>query len=233
MTKEIVRYPSKANIEFNAPVRFFNDELKELIQDLKDTIIENNLQGLSGYQINNPYSVVVIKNDNGTFLELINPRIIKSNGKITTKEKTTYFNDIEVEITRDKNITVMYEDVDAKQCYIDVSDEKAVLLQRKIDYTFGANFYQRLDKNQQDQLENNLSAGIGVVINNSCPTNFKRDKILKITNIVLLILLLSSIFNIFKEYLSYGFFTTTILIITYFFYAQYEGKKFSNCTSCQ
>ena len=41
MIKEIVRYPSKANIEFNAPVRFFNEELHSLIDDLKDTIEAN------------------------------------------------------------------------------------------------------------------------------------------------------------------------------------------------
>jgi len=232
MIQKLVIYPEKPSVEFNAPVRFFDDELKELLQDLKDTMMDNNLKGLSAYQINNPYSVVVIKRDD-SFIELINPRIFKSSDKITTKETTTYFENIEVEITRDKNITVAYDDVDSKQCYIDFSEEEAVLVQRKIDYTFGANFYQRLNTQQQEQLEQNLSSGIDVVINNSCPVVFKRDKILKAINILLAVTLIFTIFSLFTQYLVYSFSTILILIVSYFFYAQYEGKQYTNCGSCQ
>jgi peptide deformylase len=234
MIKELVQYPQTPSIEFNAPVRFFDDELFELIQDLKDTIEANNLKALSAYQINNPYSVIVVKQDDGSFLELINPRILKSSGTITTLESTTYFKDIQIEVARSKNITIMYENRDAKQCYLDASDEYAVLLQRKIDYNFGANFRQRLTSSKQDELDMKLEYGADTIINNSCPTNFKRDKILKIINILLGINLFAiitsfvisneQILNNITSSLNYSFVAIVGLIIFYFFYAQYEGK---------
>lgn len=242
MIRDIIKYPQTPSIEFNAPVRSFNNELFELIQDLKDTIESNDLKALSAFQINNPYSVIVIKQEDGTFLELINARILKSSDKITTKEKTLYFGDIEVPVTRDKHITVMYENADAKQCYLDASDEQAVLLQRKIDYTFGATFRQRLDDAGVDELDMKLEHGSDVIINNSCPTVFHRDKILKVINVMLaltLIVVLSKLFisedsvDSINNLLDYSFLTILTLVIIYPIYAYYEGKKYTNCMSCQ
>jgi len=243
MIKDLVKYPQTPSIEFNAPVRFFNEELFKLIDDLKDTMEDNNLEALSAYQINNPYSVIVVKQEDESYLELINPRIFKSSEKITTKEKTTYFGDIEVEITRDKNITIMYEDRDAKQCYLNASDEFSVLLQRKIDYNFGANFRQRLNEEQREQLDMKLDYGVNVILDNSCPTNFKRDKLLKVINILLginLFVIIGYLFisdknllNTISVNIDYSFATILVLIVTYFFYAQYEGKQYTNCMSCQ
>jgi len=242
MVKEIIKYPQTPSIEFNAPVRFFNDDLFNLIEDLKDTIKENNLKALSAFQINNPYSVIVIKNDDETYLELINARILKSSDKITTKEKTTYFGDIEVSITRDKHITIVYENRDGKQCYLDCSDEQAVLLQRKIDYTFGANFRQRLDEAGIEELDMKLEYGSDTIVNNSCPTVFNRDKILKAINVMLaltLIVVLSKFFisedliSSIDRGLNYSFLTILTLVMIYPIYAYYEGKKYTNCMSCQ
>ena len=243
MIKDIIKYPQTPSLEFNAPVRSFNDDLFELLQDLKDTIEANNLKALSAFQINNPYSVIVVKQDDGTYLELINARILKSSNKITTPEQTTYFGDITALVTRDKNITVMYEDAEAKQCFLNANDDYAVLLQRKIDYNFGANFRQRLGDKQKEQFDMKLDYGVDVLTDNSCPTIFKRDKILKVINILLGISLLLTIvigFFISDNYievlssgLSYSFGTILLLIIVYFFYAQYEGKKYTNCISCQ
>ena len=244
MIKEIVKYPQTPSIEFNAPVRSFNNDLIELIQDLKDTIEANNLKALSAFQIGNPYSVIVVKQDDGTYLELINARILKSSGKITTDEQTTYFGEITASVTRDKDITVMYENRDAKQCFIDANDDFAVLLQRKIDYNFGANFRQKLDATEKEKLDMKLDYGVDAVINNeNCPTVFHRDKILKVINILLGTNLLAIFIGLFisnenniellSSGLNYSFGTILILIITYFFYAQYEGRKYTNCMSCQ
>ncbi len=73
MVKDIVKYPTTPSVEFGTDVRLFNEELFSIIEDLKDTIIENNLDGLVGYQIGYYFNVIVIKDENGEFLELINP----------------------------------------------------------------------------------------------------------------------------------------------------------------
>ena len=242
MIRDLIKYPQTPPIEFNAPVRFFNDEIFNLIDDLKDTMKEHNLNGLSAFQIGNPYSVIVVKDKDNNYVELINARIFSKKEKITTNETTTYFPDISIDIKRDKHIKVIYEDRIGTQKFLDASDEFAVLIQRKIDYTFGANFSIRLNDAQKEQLDLKLEYGIDVVIDNSCPTNFKRDKLLKGINILLLI----SLFALFSKYfisddsiillnmyLNNGFYLISSMIIFYVFFAYWEGSKYTNCMSCQ
>lgn len=242
MIKDIVKYPQTPSIEFNANVRKFDDELFSLIDDVKDTLIENNLEALSAYQIRSPYSVIVLKNSDGTFTELINATIVSRSEKITSQERTAYFPDMSAKITRDKNITVMYQDRDAATHYLKASDELSILLQRKIDYNFGSNFRERLSKEDKEKFDMKLSYGVDVITDNSCPTDFNRDKILKVINILLAVSLLGIISSFFLAdetlasiymYENYLLSSVAGLIVVYFFYAQYEGKKYTNCMSCQ
>ena len=46
MVKEIIQYPTTPSLEFGANVRHFNQELFDLIDDLKDTIEANHLNAL-------------------------------------------------------------------------------------------------------------------------------------------------------------------------------------------
>jgi peptide deformylase len=242
MVKEIVTYPEVPSIEFNAPVRSFNQELFDLIQDLKDTIEANKLKGLSAFQIGSPYSVIVIKQDDGTFLELINAKVLQRKGKMKIKESTIYFPNVEVEVPRDKDIKVMYEDREANQKFLDASDELSALIQRKIDYNFGANIRHRLDKEDRDAFDSQLEFGADALDNNFCPTTFQRDKVLKVVNASLAVALLAVLSKFFisaesvamiSSYLNYALIAIFFLIIFYIFFGYYEGKKYTSCTSCQ
>lgn len=241
MVKEIIKYPQTPSTQFNAPVRAFDDNLRQLLEDLKDTIEANNLEGLSAYQIGNPFNVMVIKKD-GQFLEMINARILQKKGKITTDETTTYFPNLSASVTRDKEIKVMYETRDGEQKYLDAVDNFAILLQRKIDYNFGSNFRFRLDDKEKEKLDMRLTYGKDVLLNDTCPQTFQRDKILKVINILLLAIVVGigakffisdDLIPTITTYLNYTFIADFVLLIIYFFYAQYEGAKYTSCTSCQ
>jgi len=241
MIKEIIKYPQTPSAQFNAPVRAFDDDLRQLLEDLKDTIEANNLEALSAYQIGNPFNVMIVKKD-GQFLEMINARILQKKGKITTDETTTYFPDLSASVTRDKEIKVMYETRDAQQKYLDAVDNFAVLLQRKIDYNFGTNFRFRLNDKEKEKLDMKLTYGKDVLLNDTCPQTFQRDKILKVINILLLAIVVGigskfiisdSFIPTVTTYLDYTFMADFILLVIYFFYAQYEGAKYTSCISCQ
>jgi len=83
LVKDIITYPTPPSVEYATDVRVFDDDLFTLIEDLKDTIKANQLDGLAAYQIGNYFNVVIIKQDDD-FLELINPRVIIPIGKVTT-----------------------------------------------------------------------------------------------------------------------------------------------------
>ena len=242
MIRDIITYPTPPSVQYATDVRVFNEETFSLIQDMKDTIEANSLDGLAAFQIGSYYNVVVIKKDDGSFLELLNPRLLNTNGKVTTVEKTAYFPGLSANVTRYESISLIYQDRDGNQQSLKASGDLSILLQRKIDYTFGSSFINKLDKEEKKLFEKKLEFGIDIAISESCPTTFKRGYIVKAINmtlIAMIILLITSLFVSdetsatlwnYQTYLSFG---VVGLNIIYFFYAQYEGKQFTSCTSCQ
>ena len=243
MIREIVQYPTPLSVKYATDVRVFDEELFSLIDDLKDTINENNLDALSAFQIGNYYNVIVVKDENGDLLEMINPRLISHNGTITTLESTAYYPKRTAQIQRFDKISVVYQDRNANDKSIQASGDFSVTIQRKIDYTFGATFIQKMSKEQKEKFEQALQNGTSVTNADYCPTTFKRDKILKFVNILMLAMLIPVVFSFFIDnqetlktmwhYQLYTAYTVLGLNIIYFFYAQYEGKVHILCDSCQ
>lgn len=242
MVKKIITYPTPPSVEYGTDVRLFNEEIFSLLEDMKDTIEANSLDGLAAFQIGSYYNIVVVKKDDGSFLELINPRLINSSGKVTTTEKTAYFPGLSANVSRYETISLIYQDRKGAQHSMKAEGDLSILLQRKIDYTFGSSFINKLDKDEKKLFEKKLEFGSDIAISESCPTTFKRDYIVKAINVIMfsmLILLIGSFFveqdtadSIWQYQVNLSFLAVGLNII-YFFYAQYEGKKFTSCTSCQ
>ena len=243
MTREIIQYPTPLSVKFATDVRFFNDELFSLIDDLKDSINENNFVALSAFQIGSYYNVVVFKDEEGSFVEMINPRLISHSGKSPGIESTSYFPGFSAEIVRFENISIVYQDRDSNDASMKFSGELARTLQRKLDYTFGATFLQKMSKEEREKFESKLEFGSDVGVGDYCPTTFKRDYILKFINVSMILLFLSIIVSLFidaEETLSsiwnYQLYSSLVILalnVVYFFYAQYEGKLYTSCSSCQ
>jgi len=241
MIKELIKYPQSLGKEFNAPVRFFDETLDSLIKDLKDTISANNLEGLTAFQIGNPYNVVVIK-DADEFLVMINPKIYQEKGSITSEETTTYFGDISATITRSSEIKITYEDENANTKYLTVKDNLAILIQRKVDYMYGGTIRYRLEDKKQEEFDTKLQYGNDALQNASCPTNSIKDKISVFINylisfsfIVLVFVFILSDKNILllEQFENYSMIVILTLILIYVPYGYYEGKVNKGCTSCQ
>jgi peptide deformylase len=242
MVQEIIKYPTTPSLEFGANVRHFDQNLLSLIEDLKDTIKANNLKALAAFQIASPYAVIVIKQDDGSFLELINPRIIKREGSVEPLETTAYFPGLSAKTKRYAKIKLMYEDTKGNQQFLEADGDLSITIQRKLDYVFGSNFRVRLDENERKLFDSKLEFGTNAITDNGCPTTFKRDKILhtiKFIFVTSLVALMGKFFlsqeNIYilKSAENYAMLSILILTIIYFFYAQYEGKQYKNCSSCQ
>jgi len=242
MIKEIIQYPTVESLEFGGKVRHFDETLLETIQDLKDTITENGLEALSAFQIGSHLAVFVIKQENGEFLEIINPIIITREGTVTPVETTAYFPGLSAKTKRYEKIKLTYEDRTGKQQFLTAQGNLSILIQRKSDYLLGANFRIRLDKEEQKLFDAKLEYGTDAFSNNDCPTTFKRDIILAIIRYGIYLGIIGIIISFFlspemtttlkiiENYLIVSLFA---LVVVYFFYAQYEGKQYTNCSSCQ
>jgi len=243
MIKEIIKYPTPLSLKFSTDVRSFDDNLFSLIDDLKDTMTENNLDALSAFQIGSYFNVIVVKKEDGEFLELINPRLISHKGKVVTKETTAYYPEKSAQIERFEEISIVYQQRDAKDNSLRADGSFAITIQRKIDYTFGSTFTHKMTPEQKESFENGLEFGGDIGNADYCPTVFQRDKIIKAINILMLLMLIllgasffieeTTLLSSFWEYQLYGSFGVLALNIVYFFYAQYEGSKYTSCSSCQ
>ncbi|MDD3506050.1 MAG: peptide deformylase [Sulfurimonas sp.] len=242
MIKEIITYPTPPSVKYATDVRVFNEEILSLIEDLKDTIEANCLDAIAAFQIGSYYNIVVVKKEDGSFLELINPRVINQKGRVTTTEKTAYFPELSAEVTRYETISIVYQDKNGTQHTLKADGNLSILLQRKIDYTFGSSFLNKLNKQEKKLFQKKLEFGSNIAISQSCPTVFKRDYIIKVINAVMIVMVTLLVGSLFLDdsasgqlwkYQTYLFLAAIVLNIIYFFYAQYEGKKFTSCTSCQ
>ncbi len=243
MIRDILRYPTPLSANYSTDVRRFDDDLFQLIEDLKDTVEANGLEGLAAFQIGNQYNVVVIKQDDGSFLELINPRIIRHSDRTKEEESTAYFPGLSAEVPRYNNISIVYQDRNGENKTLSASGKLARVIQRKIDYTFGSNFLSKLSKEEKKLFEQKLDAKIDMsVIGSACPTTFVRDKFMFVANLIIVAMILNLVASFFvssptKEmlwsYQLYASFGVVGFDILYFFYGLYEGKKYKQCTSCQ
>ena len=125
-----------------------------------------------------------------------------------------------------------------------MTPQLAATLQRKIDYTFGGNLLDRVDKNKREKIIDALAGkGLMPLADDICPTFSNKDYIVSFTDKLLILMgltLLTPLFN-FEQSTIENIYTfdkiafpfIVILMIVFFFYAQYEAKKFSQCSSCQ
>ncbi len=241
MIKEITRYPATPSLDFGANIRYFDASLDALIQDLKDTIEENNLDALAAFQIASPYNVIVIKEEDN-YIELINASVLKREGTVEPVERTAYFPELSAKTKRYKKIKVMYEDREGKQQFLEADNDLSITIQRKLDYSFGSNFRLRLNEDERKIFDAKLEFGTDAITHNDCPTVFKRDRILQILKVLFISAIIGFIggffidgenLEILNSVENYMIFAMLGFIIIYFFYAQYEGKQYKHCTSCQ
>ena len=243
MIKELLKYPDERINIGSGNVRFFDEELWELIEDMKETAEANNTEGLAAIQVAVPMSIVIVKNDKNEWVELINPRIIRHEGNVISSESTTYLPNVTENIPRFEKISIIYQDRKGEQQTMLADGDFGFLLQRKIDYIFGGTFMNRLNKDEKKDAKKTLSdSGLNGDFN-SCPTFSKREYFKSAMNKLLFFNVLSLTTPVFTSEKStlasmytfnlFSMLAMIVLIISYLLYAKYEAEKFVSCTGCQ
>jgi len=245
MIQPLKKYPDESINVNSGPVRSFKESYKDMVQDLIDTATEHNLEALSAIQIGYPYALFIIK-ENSSYKAYANARIIQQKEPFNSSEKCSYFFDIPITVKRYEKISIIYDDANGEMQTLKIEDrEKAATFQRMVDFVFNTSLLDRLKPEPRTQAMKAL-AGKGHMPdleNCFCPTDSKKDYFISVIDKLLFFMFISlwlPLFNISKDTLS-GWYTydkvatvaTIILLIGFFFYAQYEAKKYKQCTSCQ
>jgi peptide deformylase len=245
MVQKLVIYPDPRINSTSTDVRQFNQTLWNVLEDMKDTMIEHDLKALSAIQIAYPYNIIIIK-EGEEYVEYINPRELRSDDKFESTETTLYYPNTEVTITRYSKMKLVYENREGKPLHRDIEErELAVIMQRKIDYLFGGNFLDKVGKKRKDEILEALEKNghIPAPVDDVCPTFSKKDYFVSFTDKILFFMgfsLLTPLFSFAPSTIANIFLFDKIALLLviglmagFFLYAQVEAKKFGQCSSCQ
>ncbi|MCB4753459.1 MAG: peptide deformylase [Sulfurovum sp.] len=244
MIKEVIVYPDN-RILACGDVRGFDESVGRLFNDMKETMEHYGLDALSAIQVSHPFNMFIVKKE-GEYIEFANPSILSKEKLFEAEEQSSYYPNITAIVPRYEKMKIIYEDRNGKTCYMNVDSDRhfATMFQQMMDFSLGGTMLDRIDTDQRqhilDTIENKESTP---KTNEVCPTFSKKDYFVSFADKLLFFMglsLLTPIFNLNQSTIEniYIFDKITfpaiiLLMIGFFFYAQYEAKQYKQCSSCQ
>lgn len=153
-TLEILKYPDPNLKKKSFPVQIMDQEVRQLVADMAETMYAAPGVGLAAPQVGRHLRIVVIDINPPTLpknlLVLINPEIIAGEGEIFWEEGCLSVPEFSEEVPRKKKVTVRYQNLDGEINEITGEDLLAVVLQHEIDHLDGLLFIDRLSKLKRD-----------------------------------------------------------------------------------
>ena len=158
--REIVIYPDEILRKPNSDITVFDENLKQLSEDMFETMYKNEGIGLAGPQIAENKNIVVIDipEDDGSQgknkIVLINPKVTKLEGDIVESQEGCLsvpgYND---KVQRYERCTVEYQDLEGnKQIFDNVDGLLAICLQHEIDHLHGKVFVDKLSRLKRERV---------------------------------------------------------------------------------
>ena len=129
-------------------VEVVDDKIRELLDDMVDTMHENNGVGLAAPQVGILKRVIVIDLYDGSKpLKLVNPKIIKEKGEQEVEEGCLSFPNQYAMVIRPKEIEVEALDENGKKKIIKAKELLAQALAHEIDHLNGILFVDIMEPN--------------------------------------------------------------------------------------
>lgn len=142
------------------PVEEINQEILQLIADMKKTMLEKEGLGLAANQIGVPLSVIAV-NPKGAGVDqepfvVINPELVKSSGEIEREEGCLSVPGINEVVARPAKVTVRGINEEGKPIEINAEGLLARVFMHELDHINGVFFVNHLGKTRFDLLQNRL-----------------------------------------------------------------------------
>ena len=159
MTKLVIlEYPDPRLRKKATPVAAVDDAVRQLIDDLLETMYAQNGVGLAATQVNVARRVLVVdvSETRDSPLSLINPQILGTEGSALTEEGCLSVPGIYDSVTRAERVTVSALDRDGKPIQIQAQGLLAVCLQHEIDHLDGKLFVDHLSELKRQLIRKRL-----------------------------------------------------------------------------
>lgn len=135
--------------KFSREVKDINDRIKILLDDMAETMYENEGVGLAAPQVGILRKVIVIDIGEG-ILKLINPEIIEKEGESLDIEGCLSVPNRAGKVLRPERVKVKYLDIDGKEKIIEGTGLLARALCHEIDHLNGVLFIDKVVEEVED-----------------------------------------------------------------------------------
>ncbi len=145
---EILIWPNPKLLEVSKPVNEINDDTRQLLNDLLETMYANDGVGLAAPQIGIHQRVLVVdihspdaeRPSGEEPIRMINPEFLSREGELTWDEGCLSVPGESGEVTRASKVHLRYFDENGDECEIEAEGLTAVALQHEIDHLDGKLF---------------------------------------------------------------------------------------------
>jgi peptide deformylase len=148
MLLKIVKYPEPVLSQPGEPVTEFNDELRQLVADMFETMYASQGIGLAAPQVGISKRLTVIDLTLGKEpkekLVLINPETIASEGRLYEEEGCLSFPEIREKVVRAARVRIRAQDEHGKWFEMDGEELLSRAMQHEIDHLDGILFIFRM-----------------------------------------------------------------------------------------
>jgi peptide deformylase len=151
---EIVTYPEKSLSMPSEKVDIIDEEIRQLIQDMGETMFHESGIGLAAPQVGVNKRILIYDaraegpDDGGPEREikaLINPEIVQASGsQLSENEGCLIVVDFRADVKRYEQVTVRAQDMDGNPIEFEAQGLMAVIMQHEIDHLDGILFIDRI-----------------------------------------------------------------------------------------
>ena len=155
---DVLSFPDERLRTVAKPVEEVNDEIKQLVSDMFETMKDENGIGLAATQVNRHVQVVVmdVSEDQNEPRVFINPEIIVNNGLEMMEEGCLSVPGINEKVERAETVTVRALNRDGQVFELEADGLLAICIQHEIDHLDGKVFVDYLSPLKQKRISKKL-----------------------------------------------------------------------------
>jgi peptide deformylase len=162
---DILIWPDPQLLEISTPITDIDDDLKQLAEDMLETMYDADGVGLAAPQVGIQKRMVIIDIHAGADerpsgeppLTLINPEFIEQEGELTWEEGCLSVPGELGEVTRAAKVKMKYTDLEGQEHVVEAEGLKAVALQHECDHLDGKLFVDYLSRIKRNVIRRRMN----------------------------------------------------------------------------
>lgn len=164
--RNILTYPDPRLRTVAKPVLIFDDDLRDLVADMTETIYTAPGIGLAATQIDVHQRVIVIdiSPDRSDLHVFVNPQLTDLEGEIITEEGCLSVPGIYDNVQRAQRVRITANDVTGKPFTLEAEELLAVCIQHEIDHLDGKVFVDYLSPLKQQRISKKMQKRLRVAV---------------------------------------------------------------------